>query len=64
MRELGIGFVAYPPLGRGFLTATEKPAAAYPPDDMRSWDERWQPGNCERNLEAIRQLTELPWRRA
>jgi aryl-alcohol dehydrogenase-like predicted oxidoreductase len=59
LRELGIGFVAYSPLGRGFLTSTVKPAAEYPDDDMRSWDDRWQPGNYENNVEAIRQLTEL-----
>jgi aryl-alcohol dehydrogenase-like predicted oxidoreductase len=59
VRELGIGFVAYSPLGRGFLTAAAKPAVAYPADDMRSWDERWQPGNFERNLEAIDQLKKL-----
>jgi aryl-alcohol dehydrogenase-like predicted oxidoreductase len=41
IRELGIGFVAYSPLGRGFLTSAVKPAAEYPADDMRSWDERW-----------------------
>ena len=33
--------------------ATVKPAAEYPEDDMRSWDERWQPGNYERNVEAV-----------
>jgi aryl-alcohol dehydrogenase-like predicted oxidoreductase len=59
IRELGIGFVAYSPLGRGFLTSAVKPAADYPADDMRSWDERWQPGNYEKNVEAIRELTEL-----
>jgi aryl-alcohol dehydrogenase-like predicted oxidoreductase len=59
VRELGIGFVAYSPLGRGFLTSAVKPAAEYPADDMRSWDERWQPGNYERNIEAIGQLTAL-----
>jgi aryl-alcohol dehydrogenase-like predicted oxidoreductase len=59
LRELGIGFVAYSPLGRGFLTSRVKPAAEYPADDMRSWDDRWQPGNYENNVEAIRQLTEL-----
>jgi aryl-alcohol dehydrogenase-like predicted oxidoreductase len=59
IRELGIGFVAYSPLGRGFLTSAVKPAAEYPEDDMRSWDERWQPGNYERNVEAIDKLTAL-----
>jgi len=59
VRELGIGFVAYSPLGRGFLTAAVKPAAEYAADDMRRWDERWQPGNYERNSEAIRQLAAL-----
>jgi aryl-alcohol dehydrogenase-like predicted oxidoreductase len=58
-RELGIGFVAYSPLGRGFLTSEVKPASEYGPDDMRSRDERWQPGNFEKNVEAIEQLTEL-----
>jgi aryl-alcohol dehydrogenase-like predicted oxidoreductase len=59
IRELGVGFVAYSPLGRGFLTSAVKPAAEYPANDMRSWDERWQPGNYEKNIEAISQLTEL-----
>jgi aryl-alcohol dehydrogenase-like predicted oxidoreductase len=59
VRELGIGFVAYSPLGRGFLTSAVKPAGEYPADDMRSWDERWQPGNYERNIDAIRQLEDL-----
>jgi aryl-alcohol dehydrogenase-like predicted oxidoreductase len=59
IRDLGIGFVAYSPLGRGFLTSAVKPAAEYPADDMRRWDERWQPGNYETNVEAIDQLTKL-----
>jgi aryl-alcohol dehydrogenase-like predicted oxidoreductase len=58
-RELGIGFVAYSPLGRGFLTSEVKPASEYGPGDMRSVDERWQPGNYERNVAAIERLTEL-----
>ena len=58
-RELGIGFVAYSPLGRGFLTSQVKPASEYGPDDMRSFDERWQPGNYEQNVAAIERLTEL-----
>ncbi|MGC5014206.1 aldo/keto reductase [Streptosporangium sp. DT93] len=59
VRELGIGFVPYSPLGRGFLTDAVRPAADYPADDMRSWDDRWQPGNYERNLAAVGELTAL-----
>jgi len=59
LRELGIGFVPYSPLGRGFLTGTAKPAGDYEETDMRRTDPRWQPGNFERNVEAVRQLTEL-----
>ena len=59
LRELGIGFVPYSPLGRGFLTGEVKPASEYPADDMRSWDERWQPGNYERNIEAVDSLRQL-----
>ena len=59
LNELGIGFVPYSPLGRGFLTGTAKPASDYDATDMRSWDARWQPGNFEKNVEATRQLTEL-----
>lgn len=59
LRELGVGFVPYSPLGRGFLTGDVRPASEYPSDDMRSWDDRWQPGNYERNVDAARQLTAL-----
>ncbi|MEU3985417.1 aldo/keto reductase [Streptomyces sp. NPDC026672] len=59
LRELGIGFVPYSPLGRGFLTGTARPADQYPEDDMRSRDPRWQPGNFERNTEATARLARL-----
>jgi len=59
IRELGIGFVPYSPLGRGFLTGTVKPAAEYEASDMRRYDPRWQPGNFEKNLDAVRQLGAL-----
>ncbi|GAB2836932.1 aldo/keto reductase [Actinocorallia aurea] len=59
LRELGVGFVAYSPLGRGFLTGTARPAADYDASDMRSFDPRWQPGNFEKNVEATRALAEL-----
>jgi aryl-alcohol dehydrogenase-like predicted oxidoreductase len=60
VRELGIGFVAYSPLGRGFLTGKVKPASEYDESDMRNrFDERWQPGNFERNADAVARLKEL-----
>jgi aryl-alcohol dehydrogenase-like predicted oxidoreductase len=59
LHELGIGFVPYSPLGRGFLTGTTRPADQYGDDDMRSRDPRWQPGNYERNVQATAELTSL-----
>lgn len=59
IRELGIGFVPYSPLGRGFLTGAVKPAEEYEASDMRRFDPRWQPGNFEKNLDAVRQLGAL-----
>lgn len=58
-RELGIGFVPYSPLGRGFLTGVVKPAAEYEETDMRRVDPRWQPGNFEKNRDAVRQIEDL-----
>jgi aryl-alcohol dehydrogenase-like predicted oxidoreductase len=59
LRELGIGFVAYSPLGRGFLTNDFKPAAEYEESDMRSWDDRWQGENYRANARAVEQLRAL-----
>ncbi|WP_127754828.1 aldo/keto reductase [Devosia sp. 1566] len=59
LRELGIGFVPYSPLGRGFLTGEVKPAADYAENDLRRSDPRWQPGNFEKNKAAVEQLTAL-----
>lgn len=59
LRELGIGFVPYSPLGRGFLTGAAKPGADYDESDMRRTDARFQPGNFEKNLEATEKLTAL-----
>lgn len=57
--ELGIGLVAYSPLGRGFLTGRAKPAAEYEEDDHRRTDPRWQPGDYERNVRAVERLAVL-----
>ncbi|MDB5587155.1 MAG: Aldo/keto reductase [Devosia sp.] len=57
--ELGIGFVPYSPLGRGFLTGAVRPAGELEESDMRRGDPRWQPGDFEKNVEAVRQWTEL-----
>ncbi|MFC9636724.1 aldo/keto reductase [Streptomyces mirabilis] len=57
--ELGIGFVAYSPLGRGFITGTAKPAGQYEATDLRNVDPRWQPGNFEKNVEAVDRLAEF-----
>jgi aryl-alcohol dehydrogenase-like predicted oxidoreductase len=59
LRELGIGLVPYSPLGRGFLTGAAKPAAEYEENDMRRSDPRWQPGNFEKNIEAVNCLTDF-----
>jgi aryl-alcohol dehydrogenase-like predicted oxidoreductase len=58
-RELGIGFVPYSPLGRGFLTSNVKPADQYSEDDMRRHDPRWAGENFEKNVQAVAQLKEL-----
>jgi aryl-alcohol dehydrogenase-like predicted oxidoreductase len=52
-RELGIGFMAYSPLGRGFLTATIKSLDALSPKDRRRDQPRFSPGNIERNAELL-----------
>lgn len=56
LRELGIGFVPYSPLDRGFLAGAVKPASEYGDSDMCRGDRRWQTGNFEKNSEAVRQL--------
>ncbi|WP_224372298.1 aldo/keto reductase [Hyalangium versicolor] len=58
-RELGIGFVPYSPLGRGFLTSAVKPAAEYEEADMRRWDNRWQEAHYQANLATVEQLRQL-----
>lgn len=58
-RALGIGFVPYSPLGRGFLTADVRPADQYADDDMRRHDPRWKGENFDKNMHAVTQLKDL-----
>jgi aryl-alcohol dehydrogenase-like predicted oxidoreductase len=58
-RELGIGFVAYSPLGRGFLTGQIKKFEDLPADDYRRASPRFQGVNFEKNLELVRRVEEI-----
>jgi aryl-alcohol dehydrogenase-like predicted oxidoreductase len=58
-RSLGIGFVAYSPLGRGFLTGRFATPADLPPDDYRRHHPRFQGENFGKNLELVRRLQEI-----
>ncbi len=59
VRELGIGFVAYSPLGRGFLTARFKRFEDLPSNDFRRNSPRFQGENFQHNLELLNQVIEL-----
>jgi aryl-alcohol dehydrogenase-like predicted oxidoreductase len=59
VRELGIGFVAYSPLGRGFLTGRFQKFEDLPPDDFRRNHPRFQGDNFGKNLELVRKIEEL-----
>jgi diketogulonate reductase-like aldo/keto reductase len=58
-RELGIGFVPFSPLGRGFLTGRFKATADLPEEDVRHTYPRFQPGNFERNMLLVRKVEEI-----
>ena len=58
-RELGIGFVAYSPLGRGFLTGAIKSPEDFDPDDTRRFHPRFQGENFARNLELVEKVKQL-----
>src|SRR4051794_15475236 len=53
LRELGIGFVPYSPLGHGFLTGTIRSPAELADDDWRKTNPRFTPGNFEQNLPIV-----------
>jgi aryl-alcohol dehydrogenase-like predicted oxidoreductase len=58
-RELGIGFVPFSPLGRGFLTGRFKAMADLAEEDVRRTYPRFQPGNFERNMALVRKIEEI-----
>ena len=58
-RELGIGFVPYSPLGRGFLTGRFRNLEDLPPDDWRRNNPRFQGENFQRNLDLVSRIEDL-----
>ena len=56
LRELGIGFVPYSPLGRGFLTGAIASPDDFAPDDFRRRSPRFQGENFAKNLELVEQV--------
>jgi aryl-alcohol dehydrogenase-like predicted oxidoreductase len=59
LEELGIGFVPYSPLGRGFLTGQIRSADDFAPDDFRQHSPRFQGENLARNLELVDRVKEM-----
>jgi aryl-alcohol dehydrogenase-like predicted oxidoreductase len=59
VRELGIGFVAYSPLGRGFLSGRFTSPSDFPEDDFRRHHPRFQGENFDRNMELVRRVEEM-----
>ena len=59
VRELGIGFVAYSPLGRGFLTGRFQSIEDLPEGDFRRVNPRFEGGNFAKNLDVVTQVHEI-----
>jgi aryl-alcohol dehydrogenase-like predicted oxidoreductase len=59
VRELGIGFVAYSPLGRGFLSGQIKSIDDLAEDDFRRYGPRFQGDNFDRNLQLVEQIEKI-----
>ncbi|HEV8454062.1 MAG TPA: aldo/keto reductase [Gemmatimonadales bacterium] len=62
-RELGIGFVAYSPLGRGFLTGRFRTFEDLPEDDYRRNSPRFQGENFQKNLDLVERAEEIAGRK-
>jgi aryl-alcohol dehydrogenase-like predicted oxidoreductase len=58
-RELGIGFVPYSPLGRGFLTGQIKSPDDFAPNDFRRANPRFQGENFQHNLDLVEKVEEI-----
>jgi len=58
-RELGIGFVAYSPLGRGFLTGQIRRFEDFSADDYRRGSPRFQGENFQKNLDLVRKIEDM-----
>jgi len=58
-RELGIGFVAYSPLGRGFLTGQYQSFDDLPADDFRRANPRFQGENFQKNLDLVTEVERI-----
>jgi aryl-alcohol dehydrogenase-like predicted oxidoreductase len=59
LRELGVGLVAYSPLGRGFLTGAIRSIDELEPDDFRRYSPRFQTGTLPANLELVGRVETL-----
>jgi aryl-alcohol dehydrogenase-like predicted oxidoreductase len=59
VRELGIGFVAYSPLGRGFLSGRFRSPDDFDPDDFRRNNPRFQGENFTRNLQLVERVRQI-----
>jgi aryl-alcohol dehydrogenase-like predicted oxidoreductase len=59
VRELGIGFVAYSPLGRGFLAGQIRTIDDLAADDYRRYSPRFQGENFTKNLDIVTRVTEM-----
>jgi aryl-alcohol dehydrogenase-like predicted oxidoreductase len=63
-RELGIGFVPYSPLGRGFLTGRFTKFEDFEPGDYRRNSPRFQGDNFQKNLDVVKKVEELARRKS